>query len=489
MSPPRERAQPAGRTRLRDLLRPDRFSGAAGWTMALRLVGLPFQLLLFLLVARLHPVADVGLFAVVLGLWLAVRSLGPLGFDQAAMRFIPAFRAEGRSWAAAAFVRIALLWIGLPAVLAGAILVAGAILQGWSLPSLAAIGMGEGQDTGGGSAFILLCGLGLPGYVLIGFLVGVVRARRQVIAAQLPELVAQPLLSLAAVGAVALAMPESGVLGSLAAVAVAAWAVALAYLWLARGVLRRGPSLPAAERRAIVRTCLSIGLSKAVTIVTLRAPLFILFLLAGAAAAALFETAQRLALLGTLGTWAIIAAASPMIAEAHAAGQGERLRRLVAGSIVIAAAQTLAVLLVLLVLGDWLLGLFGPAYTAARWTAVILSLAFLANAVGGPVGNAFFMIGRERLPLGFNIAGLAVMAVAVPAGTALAGPTGAAAGFALALLVRDGGMAAMAPGMLGLRPGDLHPGRMAAALLARRGGAPDATGPAGAPVRSGPKPP
>lgn len=451
--------------RLRALLRPDRFSGAVGWTLALRLLGLPLQLLLFLLVARLHDVASVGLFAVVTGIWLGLRSLGPLGFDFSAMRFIPAFAADGRQAAVRAFLRLGLYWTQLPTVLAAVLLGAGAARLGDGVQAIAGTGAAP-ETVAAEPAGFLLCALGLPAFVLIGYLVGVLRARQRVVPAQLLEMVLQPLAGLVLVAAVAVAAPEAGVAGSLAAVAAAAWAVALGYLWLARADLGPSPPLPRAERQEIVRTSLRIGLSSAIVIVTLRAPVIVLFLLAGAAASALYEAAQRFALLGTLGAWTVVAAASPLMAEAFAAGDRGRLRRLLAGSIAVAAAPAAGVVLGLLALGDWLLGWFGAEYQAARWVAVLLALAFLANALGTPAGSAFYMIGRERLALGFNLAGLAVLAVALPAGAWAAGPQGAALAFLLALAVREGGMAVAAVRILGLRAADLDPRRLAAALRA-----------------------
>ncbi len=473
MPPDQEDPRGGGWRRARALIRPGRFTGAVAWTLALRVLGLPAQLLLFILVARLHDVASVGLFGVVSSLWLATRMFGPFGFDRAAMRLLPLYAAEGRDWAASALVRYALARLAVPALLCGGALVAAALWLEQVLPVLS----GAGQESGAAVAMdergiVLICGLGLPAYVLIGFLVGVVRARRKVIAAQLPELVGQPLLSLLLIGAVALLRPDSGVEGSLAAVAASAWTVALVYCWSIRDLLRRGPALPGAERRTIMSASVGIGLATVVTMVTQRGPLFIVAALAGASAAGLYESAHRLALLGTIGTWATGAAVAPMVAAAHAGRDGGRLRQLVAGSILVSSAQALGVVFLLLLFGDWLLGLFGPAFVAAHATAVFLALAYLLNAIGGPVASACYMIGRERLVLAFNLAAAVTMAVAVTVGALTLGATGAALGFLLALMVGDGGMAIAARTVLGIGLRDLHPGRLALALAPPAEGGP-----------------
>ena len=222
-----------------------------------------------------------------------------------------------------------------------------------------------------------------------------------------------------------------------------------------------------------------IGLATVVTMVTQRGPLFIVAALAGASAAGLYESAHRLALLGTIGTWATGAAVAPMVAAAHAGRDGGRLRQLVAGSILVSSAQALGVVFLLLLFGDWLLGLFGPAFVAAHATAVFLALAYLLNAIGGPVASACYMIGRERLVLAFNLAAAVTMAVAVTVGALTLGATGAALGFLLALMVGDGGMAIAARTVLGIGLRDLHPGRLALAL------APPAEGGRRAPPQGG----
>lgn len=470
MPPDEEKSNGLGWRRVRTLLRPGRFSGAVGWTLALRILGLPSQLALFILVARLHDVASVGLFAVVSGIWLSARALGPFGFDRAAMRFIPLFGNEGRDWASRAFVRAVLFWLMIPTFLLGAGLASAGAWLGLVLPTLSGIGLGAAPATAVDDRWILvICGLGLPAYVAIGFLIAVVRARRQVVAAQLPELVIQPLLSLGLVGGVAIVMPQSGIQGTLAVVAFAAWVIALAYLWCIRDLLAAGPRLDRYEWRGIVATCFGIGLAKVITVVTQRGPLFIVIAVAGASAAGLYESAHRLALLGTLGTWAIGAAVSPMMAEAHADKDANRLRTLLAGSILVSSGQAAAVLLLLIAFGDWLLGLFGDAFVVGHMTAVVLALAYLVNGVGGPVSFAFYMIGRERLVLGFNLASALTMAVAVPVGAAASGPLGAALGYLLALIVGDGCMAVAARPVLGIGLRDLHPGRLATALLGADG--------------------
>lgn len=454
--------------RLRNLLHPGRFIGAVGWTLGLRFLGLPLQLLLFLLVARLHDVASVGLFAVVWAIWLGARSLGPLGFDFAAMRFIPAFAAEGREGAIRAYLRLGMVWSTGVSVLAAIVLIV--IAHRWAGPVLllptadAAPAMTRPVVEG---ATFLLCALALPAYVLIGYLVGVLRARHRLIMAQSLEIVLLPLLGLALIALVAMADEGAGIIGTLAAMTAAAWAVAVLYLWQVRADLAQAPPLGHAERRSIIRTALEIGVSSAIVIVTLRLPVILLFLVAGAAASAYYEAAQRLAMLGTLGTWTIVAAVSPMMAQAHALENPQRLRRLVAGGIAVSAGLAACVLIGLLVLGPWLLGWFGAEYREAHAIAVVLALAFLVNALGGPPSTAYYMMGLERLALAFNLAGLAVLLVAVPLGALAAGPLGAALGFFLALLVRDGGMAFMARRILGLTLDDLDPRRLVTDLRAR----------------------
>jgi len=454
--------------RMRNLLHPQRFIGAVGWTLGLRFLGLPLQLLLFLLVARLHDLPSVGLFAVVSAIWLGARSLGPLGFDFAAMRFIPAFAAQGREGSVRAYVRLGLVWSTGMSVLAAIVLIA--IAHRWAGPVLllptadAAPAMTRPVVEG---ATFMLCALGLPAYVLIGYLVGVLRARHRLIMAQSLEIVVLPLLGLALIALVAVADEQAGIIGTLAAMTAAAWAVAVFYLWQARADLREAPPLGHGERWSIIHTALEIGVSSAVVIVTLRLPVILLFLVVGAAATAYYEAAQRLAMLGTLGTWTIAAAVSPMMAQAHALENPQRLRRLVAGGIAVSTGLAMTVVIGLLVLGPWLLGWFGTEYREAHAIAVVLSLAFLVNALGGPPSTAYYMIGRERLALAFNLCGLLALVIAVPLGAWAAGALGAALGFLLAMLVRDGGMALMAGRVLGLTLADLDPRRLLMDLRAR----------------------
>lgn len=142
----------------------------------IRIFSLVFQLAVFALITRSPSLREVGIYALVNTVWIIARQAGSFGYDQAAMRFIPEYLFyEKEHWAyiyqQAAIQRIS------RKILTGAGMIA--------LIGFVVLTMEPKWHTYG--IAVLMLAAGLPAYSFMSLYVCLVRARGQVVMAQVPE--------------------------------------------------------------------------------------------------------------------------------------------------------------------------------------------------------------------------------------------------------------------------------------------------------------
>jgi len=116
----------------------------------------------------------------------------------------------------------------------------------------------------------------------------------------------------------------------------------------------------------------------------------------GPEAAGIYDVARRAATLVGLLLLAVNMPLGPLVAGLYARGEMARLQSVVVKSARIAAAGSCAISLVMILLGPWVLGLFGSEFTAGLPILVILCIAQILNAAAGSVGLVLNMTGHER---------------------------------------------------------------------------------------------
>ena len=112
--------------------------------------------------------------------------------------------------------------------------------------------------------------------------------------------------------------------------------------------------------------------------------------------AGIYAIASRLAELASFGLQAINTTLAPSISEFHATGQMGNLRDTLTRSARGVLLFTLMVCMGLTLLGDWILGLFGPEFAAAKTSLAILLAGQIFNAMTGPVGTLLNMTGHQN---------------------------------------------------------------------------------------------
>jgi O-antigen/teichoic acid export membrane protein len=401
-----------------------------GWTLGIRVLGIPIQIGFFALAARILPLADFGWFAMSNAVWQASRGLGPMGFDQAALRFVPPLLLTGRGDDAALLDRfarnrvLAIVSSGATAMLICAI---GLWLMGQSVIA----------------TWCALTACGIPAFSLGALQTAQLRARRRVRSAQWPESIGLYVVAAAGVGAAAM-LGWRSVTAVLIAETIAAYGMCGVCAVLLRAPYASAATTSFIELRAsVVKTARDFFLGQLATALNGRVPTLLAAATLGTAAAGLLEAAMRIGQLGGIVTWAAGVAVSPMITEAHASRDNVRMQRLLTLSTLATLGPSIAVLAMVVVAGRWMLGAFGGQFTVAYVPMILIACSAAVNASGGLSGTVLYMTAGQRLVVVWSTFGLVTLLLMGSLLGLAVGITGIAVAMLASSLVRDVGLSVL----------------------------------------------
>lgn len=416
-------------------------------TLALRVLGLVAQVVLFVVIARALTLPDVGIYAVVNAALALARTLGPSGLDYAAYRFCSGHFDDHHPERAASFGRFALL---------RAALLNGGVILAAGCGALLLYHAGRiSHETG---LLVALGCCGVMAYSLLGLASSLHRSSGSMVWAQAPDGLALPLL--VTVGAAALVHGSAASVGHVLAIQVAAaWLVLAASLLRWRATVGAAPALPEVdERRQIVTMANRVMAGVSVANLAARSQVFLISATLGPAAAGLYEAASRFGSLATTTSFAANAAVAPLMARARARGDLEEQQNLYTIASVVQSLPAFAILAGLAIAGGWLLSTFiGAQFLPSYWPMLFLALAEVVCALGGPASAFLMMSGREHVALRYNIISLLMILTGMPLMGYFAGLSGAAAVSVLCEIMRTTGMSRAVWLSEKIRPGILAP--------------------------------
>lgn len=255
----------------------------------------------------------------------------------------------------------------------------------------------------------IIAGLWIP----LLFLIGALRAHKDMKSSALAFQVVLPLTLLTGVGVAWLT--DSGLSGLLAAYAAAAGAAVLAasrFAWRRYGALLTDRTVRAKmEPGALLRFSIPQTLASMVFRLNMRMDLLMLKALAGSAMLGFYSIAAGLAVLGALPVNAIISIFNPYIAERVSSGETEALDAMLKTVTRWLIMASLPVYTVLILLSDVLIGWLYPAeYSASVLPLVVLCAGQIVNVACSPTMRLIPMSGHTMLNL---INGLIALALGI----------------------------------------------------------------------------
>jgi O-antigen/teichoic acid export membrane protein len=267
---------------------------------------------------------------------------------------------------------------------------------------------------------------------------GAMQAFGRVVIAQLPEYLIASLLVVAGAAVFALWAPHSltssSAIAVYAASSLAALCVGFALLARYRPVLSRSARPAFATRNWLhssVRIMLINGLWQTNAYVTI----IILGSLASASFTGIYSVDQKAAALILLIYFAINMALAPQIARLHADSDTRALQRTVERMARLATLLSLPLAILLLLVPQVYLSLFGQGFGAGANALRALAAAQIVNALAGPAGNVLVMTGQERPAAAATAVAFGVNVLLAVALVPVLGITGSGIAFACSLTV------------------------------------------------------
>ena len=211
-----------------------------------------------------------------------------------------------------------------------------------------------------------------------------------------------------------------------------------------------GAVSPRHRSRQWLRTAMPLAAVDLAEVLYFNADVIVLGLLLPPEQVAFYFAASRLTQTLAYVPYGVSAVTAQKYAALGAAGRRGELQALISKSALLASAATILAALVLTILAEPLLALFGSTYDQARQLVPVLSCGMVLACLLGPGEDVLNMLGQERLcAIAFVIALLANVATAfvlIP----LIGPMGAALAVVLGFTMRGLLLSAFAYRRLGL---------------------------------------
>jgi len=358
------------------------------WTsvlgLAVRAVSMGLALASQIVLARCMAVDQFGVYIIVVAWTAIIATMAGIGMPLAAIRFLPSYRAAEDPSRLHGFVRRAGQIIVTGSTVGVVIFLAGALND----PIL-------GQHFAAAAAGAPL----IPLLAMAGLVAAIMQsALRPLRAEVLNNLVRPSLVIVAVVGVFHL---RDGPVDAAAALAMTSGAALLA---LSIGILMARRDLPALASHKPIhdesRTWLASGVAFVVPMVCMsmieRIDIIIIGSVAGGEEAGVYSVAARLSQMAGLAIVSVNALMAPMAAALHARGERAELQRLLANAALLNAGLVLLIAVGLLLLGPWLLAVFGPAFVPGVGVMQLLLIGQVAQAALGAAGGILALTGHNR---------------------------------------------------------------------------------------------
>lgn len=421
--------------------------GAAS-VMAIRVTGACVSFVSMVLLARWMGAFEFGIYAYVWTWIIFVGTMAPLGLNTSLMRFIPEYMARqrwGRIWGLLTQAHLIVLAASIAASVIGGItlwVIQPYIDAYYIVPFAVAL-------------------LVLPLYALLDTQEGTARAFGWVTLAYIIPYVMRPVLLLLGIGTLVLVgIAPDAIAALLAMMTACIVGIVTQAVILVRSIRA---TVPRAKPRTHAGYWLMISMPMLVFegayLLMSSTDVIMLGQIEDPASVAIYFAAARTASLIGFVYFATTARAVPKFAEINASGTSEDLQAFLDGVNRVSFWPSFMGVLVLLVIGQYILGLFGDGFEDGYLILAILSMGYIARCTVGPLEYLLSMTGRQMIATKIICASAVFNAVLNVALIPELGTLGAALATIIAMVTNLGALAIAVRRKLGINAFLLRPGR------------------------------
>ncbi len=362
------------------------FIKKAGIAFIIQIIGVGLSYLLQVFLARVMGPQEYGLYTYILA-WSTIGGVVcNLGLPVAVLRFIPQYSTQGD-------------WGRFHGVIRGCSRFTFAITIGMSLLGTGVVLLINSHRQIENLISILFGLWTIPLLALENLQGNLFRGGRQMVAAYGPSKVLRPLLFMVGVGAILFWQGSQKLTSQpvfIVTIVTYIILVSSQQVLIQKDLLTQGKGeKPIYEIRSWLRVSLPLLLIVGFVIILYQTDILMIGALLGPSEVALYNTATKTSSLASFVYTAIEAIAAPTIASLYAAGDRAQMQKTVTTMAHLVFWPTMVVTLFLIVFSNYILGMFGPEFLAAKWPLAILVLAQLINAITGPVGYLVDLTGHQ----------------------------------------------------------------------------------------------